>query len=111
MSADVIRRLHTFYFLKNKHLSFVCCVFGVGVSLKVTFLSSGIEVDSGRYKNTWKAFTTIISEQGWRQLFAGLGINYIKIVPSMAIGFATYDVMKLWLRIPPRQKTKSASTV
>ncbi|KAI7748688.1 hypothetical protein M8C21_000337 [Ambrosia artemisiifolia] len=26
----------------------------------------------GRYKNTWKAFNTIVSEQGWRQLFAGL---------------------------------------
>ncbi|KAK9077712.1 hypothetical protein SSX86_006049 [Deinandra increscens subsp. villosa] len=60
--------------------------------------------------NTWNTITTIVSEQGWRQLFAGLGINYMKIIPSMAIGFATYDMMKLWLRIPPRQKTKSVST-
>ncbi|KAD4178767.1 hypothetical protein R6Q59_022276 [Mikania micrantha] len=62
-----------------------------------------------RHKNTWKAFNTIVHQQGWRQLFAGLGINYIKIVPSMAIGFATYDMMKLWLRIPPRQKVQSVS--
>ncbi|KAI3756058.1 hypothetical protein L1987_55871 [Smallanthus sonchifolius] len=71
-----------------------------------------MQVDNrqARHKNTWKAFTTIVSEQGWKQLFAGLGINYIKIVPSMAIGFATYDMMKLWLRIPPQQKTQSVST-
>ncbi|KAL4564779.1 hypothetical protein LXL04_028850 [Taraxacum kok-saghyz] len=60
------------------------------------------------HKNTWKGITTIVSEQGWRQLFAGLSINYIKIVPSVAIGFTAYDMMKSWLRIPPRQKTPSA---
>ncbi|XP_023769947.1 mitochondrial carrier protein CoAc1 [Lactuca sativa] len=63
----------------------------------------------GRHKNTWQGITTIVSEQGWRQLFAGLSINYIKIVPSVAIGFTAYDMMKSWLRIPPRQKTQSVS--
>lgn len=63
-----------------------------------------------RHKNTWKGITTIVSEQGWRQLFAGLSINYIKIVPSVAIGFTAYDMMKSWLRIPPRQKTQSVSS-
>nr|XP_043630683.1 mitochondrial carrier protein CoAc1 [Erigeron canadensis] len=62
-----------------------------------------------RHKNTWKGLTTIASEQGWRQLFAGLSINYIKIVPSVAIGFTAYDMMKSWLRIPPRQKAQSVS--
>ncbi|KAI3690602.1 hypothetical protein L2E82_48728 [Cichorium intybus] len=64
---------------------------------------------SARHKNTWKGITTIVSQQGWRQLFAGLSINYIKIVPSVAIGFTAYDMMKSWLRIPPRQKTQSVS--
>ncbi|XP_071730386.1 mitochondrial carrier protein CoAc1 isoform X2 [Rutidosis leptorrhynchoides] len=62
-----------------------------------------------RHKNTWKGLTTIVSQQGWRQLFAGLSINYIKIVPSVAIGFTAYDMMKSWLRIPPRQKTQSVT--
>lgn len=62
-----------------------------------------------RHKNTWKGLTTIVSQQGWRQLFAGLSINYIKIVPSVAIGFTAYDMMKSWLHIPPRQKTQSVS--
>lgn len=64
---------------------------------------------SARYRNTWEGLTTIVHNQGWRQLFAGLSINYIKIVPSVAIGFTAYDMLKFWLRIPPRQKTQSIS--
>ncbi|XP_022961712.1 mitochondrial carrier protein CoAc1-like [Cucurbita moschata] len=63
-----------------------------------------------RFRNSIEGLTMIVRNQGWRQLFAGLSINYIKIVPSVAIGFAAYDSMKLWLRIPPRQKTQSISS-
>lgn len=62
------------------------------------------------YKSTLDGLLTITYDQGWKQLFAGLSINYIKIVPSVAIGFAMYDMMKTWLHIPPRQKSKSIST-
>lgn len=62
---------------------------------------------NARYRNTWEGLTVIVKNQGWRQLFAGLSINYIKIVPSVAIGFTVYDTMKFWLQIPPRQKTRS----
>lgn len=55
-----------------------------------------------RYKGTLDALVTIARGQGWRQLFAGLGINYMKLVPSAAIGFATYDSLKSTLRVPPR---------
>ncbi|XVE70895.1 hypothetical protein DITRI_Ditri10aG0106900 [Diplodiscus trichospermus] len=58
-----------------------------------------------RYRNTWEGLTTIVRSQGWRQLFAGLSINYIKIVPSVAVGFTAYDMMKIWLHIPPRQRS------
>ncbi|KAI5669683.1 hypothetical protein M9H77_19536 [Catharanthus roseus] len=64
----------------------------------------------GAYRSTREGLVTIVRDQGWKQLFAGLSINYIKIVPSVAIGFTAYDMMKTWLRIPPRQKTKSIST-
>lgn len=64
---------------------------------------------NARHKNTWKGIATIVSQQGWRQLFAGLSVNYLKIVPSTAIGFTAYDLMKVWLHIPPRQKTPSVS--
>ncbi|GMJ07615.1 CoA Carrier 1 [Hibiscus trionum] len=71
--------------------------------------SSSIQGDA-RYRNTYDGLTTIVRNQGWRQLFAGLSINYIKIVPSVAVGFATYDMMKVWLRVPPRQKSQAASS-
>ncbi|XWS72434.1 hypothetical protein CRYUN_Cryun02cG0039400 [Craigia yunnanensis] len=63
-----------------------------------------------RYRNTWEGLTSIVRNQGWRQLFAGLSINYIKIVPSVAVGFAAYDMMKVWLHIPPRQKSQAVSS-
>ncbi|KAI3878485.1 hypothetical protein MKX03_007265 [Papaver bracteatum] len=62
------------------------------------------------YRNTIQGFTTIIRNQGWGQLFAGLSINYMKIVPSVAIGFTAYDMMKSLLRVPPRQKSRSVPT-
>ncbi|KAL2899595.1 Mitochondrial carrier protein CoAc1 [Bienertia sinuspersici] len=57
-----------------------------------------------KYRNTMEGFRRIVQNQGWRQLFAGLSINYIKVVPSVAIGFTTYDVMKSWLNLSARQK-------
>ncbi|KAL0447385.1 UNVERIFIED_CONTAM: Mitochondrial carrier protein CoAc1 [Sesamum latifolium] len=62
-----------------------------------------------RYRSTLDGLGSIVHNQGWRQLFAGLSINYIKIVPSVAIGFTAYDMMKSWLHIPPRQKSKATS--
>ena len=35
--------------------------------------------DAG-FKNTWEGLTIIVRNQGWRQLFAGLSINYIKVI-------------------------------
>ncbi|CBI20644.3 hypothetical protein VitviT2T_004427 [Vitis vinifera] len=64
---------------------------------------------NARYRNTLEGLATITRNQGWRQLFAGLSINYIKIVPSVAIGFTAYDMIKSWLRVPPRQKAQSIS--
>lgn len=69
-----------------------------------------LQQGDARYRNTWEGLTTIARNQGWKQLFAGLSINYIKIVPSVAIGFTAYDMMKAWLHIPPRQKPKSQSS-
>ncbi|KAK4371782.1 hypothetical protein RND71_007166 [Anisodus tanguticus] len=62
-------------------------------------------------RNTFDRLSSIVRNQGWRQLFAGLSINYMKIVPTVEIGFTAYDTMKAWLHTPPRQKTKSISTV
>ncbi|XP_072961770.1 mitochondrial carrier protein CoAc1-like [Typha angustifolia] len=57
---------------------------------------------------TLQGLSTIIQTQGWRQLFSGLSLNYLKVVPSVAIGFTAYDMMKALLRVPPRERTTSA---
>ncbi|KAK9273864.1 hypothetical protein L1049_018676 [Liquidambar formosana] len=77
--------------------------------MQVENLQPTIQGDA-RYRSTLEGLATIVRNQGWRQLFAGLSINYIKIVPSVALGFTAYDTMKFWLQIPPRQKSQSVST-
>ncbi|GJM93384.1 hypothetical protein PR202_ga09935 [Eleusine coracana subsp. coracana] len=57
-----------------------------------------------RIRGTFQGLMTIKQTQGWRQLFAGLSLNYIKVVPSVAIVFTAYDTMKNLLKIPPRLK-------
>ncbi|MCL7038332.1 hypothetical protein MKW94_005769 [Papaver nudicaule] len=58
-------------------------------------------------KGTMQSLVIIVKNQGWKQLFSGLSINYLKVVPSVAIGFAVYDNMKLWLRVPSRDESKT----
>ncbi|KMT04872.1 hypothetical protein BVRB_7g170400 [Beta vulgaris subsp. vulgaris] len=62
-----------------------------------------------RYRNTIEGLREIIRRQGWKQLFAGLSINYIKVVPSVAIGFTTYDLMKSWLNLTSQHKRQVIS--
>ncbi|PKI62044.1 hypothetical protein CRG98_017417 [Punica granatum] len=55
-------------------------------------------------KGTMETLAMIVEKQGWKQLFSGLSINYLKVVPSVAIGFTIYDVMKSCLRVPSRDE-------
>ncbi|KAJ4851639.1 Mitochondrial carrier protein CoAc1 [Turnera subulata] len=59
-----------------------------------------VQQGAARYKNTWHGLASIVRSQGWRQLYAGYSINYMKVVPSVAIGFTTYDVLKSRLQNP-----------
>ncbi|MQL80458.1 hypothetical protein Taro_012899, partial [Colocasia esculenta] len=58
-------------------------------------------------RGTVESLVMIVQRQGWRQLFSGLSINYLKVVPSVAIGFTVYDAMKALLRVPSRDKRPS----
>ncbi|XP_047333717.1 mitochondrial carrier protein CoAc2 [Impatiens glandulifera] len=58
--------------------------------------------NSEHLKGTMDGLIKIVQRQGWKQLFSGLSLNYLKVVPSVAIGFTTYDVMKAYLRVPSR---------
>ncbi|KAL2480257.1 Mitochondrial substrate carrier family protein [Abeliophyllum distichum] len=59
----------------------------------------------GEMKGTMETLVMIVQRQGWKQLFSGLSINYLKVVPSVAIGFTLYDVLKSFLQVPPRDET------
>jgi Mitochondrial carrier protein len=36
----------------------------------------------------------LLAQYGYRGLFRGLSVNYIKVVPSTAVGFTVYDAVK-----------------
>ena len=50
--------------------------------------------------STLQGLRLIVQQQGPRALFAGLSLNYIKVVPSTAIGFTIYDALKQYLGLP-----------
>ncbi|CAK9209664.1 unnamed protein product [Sphagnum troendelagicum] len=85
-------------------------VFGQTVTYPLDVVRRQMQVQSenalvdAQFKGTLNGLSRIAQTQGWKQLFAGLGINYLKLVPSAAIGFAAYDSMKVWLRVPPRER-------
>ncbi|CAN1762010.1 Mitochondrial carrier protein CoAc2 [Linum perenne] len=68
--------------------------------MQVQRLSSS---SSAELKGTMETLIMIAEKQGWKQLFSGLSINYMKVVPSVAIGFTIYDVVKSCLRVPSRE--------
>lgn len=51
-------------------------------------------------QSTPAALVAIARREGWRVLYAGLSINYMKVVPSTAIGFTLYDYLKSALDLP-----------
>ncbi|KAJ0091233.1 hypothetical protein Patl1_13436 [Pistacia atlantica] len=60
--------------------------------------------NSAESRGTMETLVMIAQKQGWKQLFSGLSINYLKVVPSVAIGFTVYDIMKSYLRVPSRDE-------
>ncbi|KAG0465405.1 hypothetical protein HPP92_019569 [Vanilla planifolia] len=69
--------------------------------MQVESLSTSVDASA---KGTFETLVIIARDQGWRQLFSGLSINYLKVVPSVAIGFTVYDIMKSWLKVPVREE-------
>lgn len=49
------------------------------------------------FKSTLDGLRRVWRAGGARALFAGVSINYMKVVPSTAIGFTVYDAAKAWL--------------
>lgn len=51
-------------------------------------------------KNTWDGLVSISQAHGVRALFAGISINFLKVIPSTAVGFTLYDALKSYLGLP-----------
>lgn len=51
-------------------------------------------------RSTLAALWSIARQEGFHALFSGLSINYMKVVPSTAIGFSCYDFLKSALELP-----------
>lgn len=47
-----------------------------------------------QYKSIWDAITVIIREEGPRGLYKGLVPNLLKVAPSMASSWLTYEVTR-----------------
>lgn len=71
--------------------------------------ASSLQQMEPKFKGTLDGLVTIVQRQGWKQMFSGLSINYVKVVPSVAIGFTTYDAMKSLLGVPSRERGSSIS--
>ncbi|KAG2444147.1 hypothetical protein HYH02_009086 [Chlamydomonas schloesseri] len=51
------------------------------------------------YKGMVDCFVRTVREEGVQALFKGLWPNYLKVVPSIAIAFVTYEQVKEWLGV------------
>jgi len=51
-------------------------------------------------RSTLGGLAAVARAGGLRALFAGVSINYLKVVPSTAIGFTVYDGLKSYLALP-----------
>jgi len=57
----------------------------------------GLLSDKFAYKSTFHAFTTIFQQEGIRGLYKGMIPNLLKVAPSIAIAFVTYETVKKYL--------------
>ena len=74
-----------------------CCIRAQVEGLRAVAAGSVAEAP---IKNTWHGLVSISQVHGVRALFAGISINFLKVVPSTAIGFTLYDALKSYLGLP-----------
>lgn len=62
--------------------------------MQVGNLRAGAEGAHATMAGTARA---ILQEHGWRGLFRGVSVNYVKVTPATAVGFTAYDQLKMLL--------------
>ena len=69
---------------------------------QVQGLRGGSGFSQQKFSSTWSGLAALMRQRGFQSLFAGLSINYLKVVPSTAIGFTVYDAAKQYLKENPK---------
>ncbi|CAG9466106.1 unnamed protein product [Pedinophyceae sp. YPF-701] len=64
--------------------------------LQVSGWQGGGQLVKGQaaYSGMMDCFISMVRHEGWASLFQGLWPNYVKVVPSIAIAFVTYEKVK-----------------
>lgn len=116
----------------HKSINYSCDKLAVRMTEYMNFQVQRLSAsNSHEMKGTADTLVMILRTHGWKQLFSGLSLNYLKVrnrlhidwpllpfvsimltdhytmfdnkvVPSVAIGFTVYDMMKAYLRVPSR---------
>lgn len=50
-----------------------------------------------QYKSIWDALTTIIRQEGFRGLYKGIAPNLLKVAPSMASSWLSFELTRDFL--------------
>lgn len=50
-----------------------------------------------QYRSIWHAITLIVSQEGFRGLYKGIVPNLLKVAPSMASSWLSYEVTRDFL--------------
>lgn len=66
----------------------------------VTIISLHVVLDNGM----WDCFVKIFKQEGVRGLYKGLAACYLKVIPSMAISFMTFERCRVILQFEPVKK-------
>jgi solute carrier family 25 phosphate transporter 23/24/25/41 len=65
--------------------------------------------DLERYENTMDCIRKTIKKEGVKGLYKGMVPCFLKVVPSMAISFTTYELLKTFWKIDTSKLTKAPS--
>jgi solute carrier family 25 phosphate transporter 23/24/25/41 len=68
--------------------------------LQVQTLTTCLDQHIGRYNGTWDAIKKIYQQEGLTGYYRGLLPNYIKVVPALAVSFATYEKLREYWMLP-----------
>jgi len=74
--------------------------------MQIDGMSSTNGVLTYQYSSTWSAVKHICKTEGWRALYRGLQINYVKAVPLVSVSFTVNDVLRQKFGIEENIKAK-----